>query len=150
MDDRAGPPMERAAAPQGGPGAAPGDARRKILIVDDSETVLLVERSLLSRSYRVVTARDGQEGVEKALAERPDLILMDVMMPRLNGFDAVRRLRAEPSTRRIPVIMVTTRGELGNVESGYESGCTEYVTKPFQGPELLAKVKSCLGDRGAP
>ena len=131
-------------APGGqGPGAA--RARRKVLVVDDSATVLLAERTLLSRSYEVVTARDGQEGVDKALAERPDLILMDVMMPRMNGFDAVARLRSHPATRLIPVIMVTTRGEMSNVESGYRSGCNDYVTKPFRGPELLAKVKSCLG-----
>jgi DNA-binding response OmpR family regulator len=118
---------------------------RKILIVDDSETVLLAERALLSRSYEVVVARNGEEGVEKALAERPDLILMDVVMPRMNGFDAVRRLRAQPATEHTPVIMVTTRGELANVESGYRSGCNDYLTKPFHGPELLAKVRSCLG-----
>jgi CheY-like chemotaxis protein len=142
MAERAEAP-KGSAAPQGG-GAAAAAARPKILAVDDSATVLLVERSLLSRSYDVVTAKNGEEGVAKAIAERPDLILMDVMMPRMNGFDAVRALRANPSTRRIPVIMVTTRGEAQNVESGYESGCTDYVTKPFDGPALLAKVKSRL------
>src|SRR5512138_2736244 len=123
--------LKRPATPQGSP--APAAGRRKILAVDDSETVLLVERSLLSRSYLVVTAKNGEEGVAKAIAEKPDLILMDVMMPRMNGFDAVRRLRSEPATRNIPVIMVTTRGEMQNVETGYESGCTDYVTKPFDG-----------------
>ncbi len=120
--------------------------RKKILLVDDSSTVLLMERMILSKSqYEVVEARDGQEGVEKALAEKPDLILMDVVMPRLNGFEAVRRLREEEATRSIPVIMVTTRGELESVESGYASGCSEYVTKPIDGLELLTKVRSCLG-----
>lgn len=119
--------------------------RRKILTVDDSTTVLLMERTLLSRSYEVISARDGQEGVEKALAERPDLILMDVMMPRMSGIDAVRKLRSTPETKHIPIIMVSTRGELKSIESGYESGCNDYVTKPFSGVELLAKVKSCLG-----
>lgn len=120
--------------------------RKKILLVDDSSTVLLMERMILSKSdYDVVTARDGLEGLEKARAERPDLILMDVVMPRMDGFEAVRQLRKEENTRKIPVIMVTTRGELKNVEAGYESGCNEYVTKPINGLELLAKVKSCLG-----
>jgi len=120
--------------------------RKKILLVDDSTTVLLMERMILAKSqYDLVEARDGQEGVEKALSEKPDLILMDVVMPRLNGFEAVKRLREEEATRSIPVIMVTTRGELESVESGYASGCSDYVTKPIDGLELLTKVRSCLG-----
>ncbi len=120
--------------------------RKKILIVDDSSTVLLMERMILAKDqYDVVTARDGQEGVEKALSERPDLILLDVVMPRMDGFAACRKLREHDETRSIPVIMVTTRGELASVESGYENGCSDYVTKPINGLELLAKVRSCLG-----
>jgi DNA-binding response OmpR family regulator len=120
--------------------------RKKILLVDDSSTVLLMERMILSKSeYDVVTARDGQEGVEKALTEKPDLILMDVVMPRMDGFEACKRLREQDGTKAIPVIMVTTRGELSSVESGYASGCNDYVTKPINGLELLAKVRSCLG-----
>jgi DNA-binding response OmpR family regulator len=120
--------------------------RKKILLVDDSSTVLLMERMILSKSeYDVVTARDGQEGVEKALTEKPDLILMDVVMPRMDGFEACRKLREQDDTKSIPVIMVTTRGELASVESGYSSGCNDYVTKPINGLELLAKVRSCLG-----
>jgi DNA-binding response OmpR family regulator len=113
--------------------------------VDDSETVRLLMRTLLSRDdYEVLTARDGQEGVEVALAEKPGLILMDMMMPRMNGLDAVVRLRSEASMRDVPIIMVTTRSELSRVESGFASGCTDYVVKPFGGVELLAKVRSCL------
>lgn len=120
--------------------------RKKILLVDDSSTVLLMERTILSKNeYDVLTAKDGQEGVDKAMAEHPDLILMDVVMPRMNGFEACRMLRERDETRSIPVIMVTTRGELESVESGYSSGCTDYVTKPINGLELLAKVRSCLG-----
>ncbi len=120
--------------------------RKKILLVDDSSTVLLMERMILSKNeYEVVTAKDGQEGVEKAISERPDLILMDVVMPRMDGFEACRKLRERDETRAIPVIMVTTRGELASVENGYTSGCTDYVTKPLHGLELLAKVRSCLG-----
>jgi CheY-like chemotaxis protein len=120
--------------------------RKKILLVDDSSTVLLMEKMILSKSeYDVVTARDGLEGVEKARAEKPDLILMDVVMPRMDGFEAVRKLREDDLTRSIPVIMVTTRGELQSVETGYASGCSDYVTKPINGLELLTKVRSCLG-----
>ena len=70
---------------------------------------------------------------------------MDVVMPRMDGFEACRRIREQEDTKAIPVIMVTTRGELQSVENGYSSGCTDYVTKPINGLELLAKVKSCLG-----
>ncbi len=120
--------------------------RKKILLVDDSMTVLLLERMILSKNeYDVVTAKDGVEGLEKAAAERPDLILMDVVMPRMDGFEACRRIREQDGTREIPVIMVTTRGELASVETGYASGCNDYVTKPINGLELLAKVRSCLG-----
>ncbi len=121
-------------------------SKKKILLVDDSSTVLLMEKMILAKNqYDVVEARDGQEGVAKALAEKPDLILMDVVMPKMDGFEAVKRLRAEAPTRSTPIIMVTTRGELESVESGYASGCTDYVTKPINGLELLAKVRSCLG-----
>ena len=120
--------------------------RKKILLVDDSSTVLLMERMILSKSqYDVVTAKDGVEGIEKAVAERPDLILMDVVMPRMDGFEACRKLREQDDTKAIPVIMVSTRGELASVETGYAAGCNEYVTKPINGLELLAKVRSCLG-----
>ena len=120
--------------------------RKKILLVDDSSTVLLMEKMILSKSeYDVVTARDGVEGVEKAKNEHPDLILMDVVMPRMDGFEAVRKLREDDATKAIPVIMVTTRGELQSVETGYASGCSDYVTKPINGLELLTKVRSCLG-----
>jgi DNA-binding response OmpR family regulator len=120
--------------------------RKKILLVDDSSTVLLMERMILSRSeFEVITAKDGVEGLEKARAERPDLILMDVVMPRMDGFEACRRLRQEPDINRIPIIMVTTRGELASMEAGFASGCSDYVTKPINGSELLTKVRSCLG-----
>ncbi len=120
--------------------------RKKILLVDDSSTVLLLERMLLSKSeYDVVTARDGLEGVEKAMSEKPDLILMDVMMPRMDGFEACRKLRAQDDTREIPVIMVTTRTELASMETGHVNGYDAYVTKPINGLDLLAKVRSCLG-----
>ena len=120
--------------------------RKKILLVDDSSTVLLMERMILSKSqYDVVTAKDGVEGIEKAVAEKPDLILMDVVMPRMDGFEACRKLREQDDTKEIPVIMVTTRGALASVETGYAAGCNEYVTKPINGLELLAKVRSCLG-----
>ena len=121
--------------------------RKKVLLVDDSSTILMVEQLVLAREpYTLITARDGQEAVAKALAERPDAIVMDAMMPRLDGFDAVRELRRREETRSIPVIMITTRGELDNVAAAFESGCNDFVTKPIDPPELLAKLRSLLGE----
>jgi DNA-binding response OmpR family regulator len=122
-------------------------SKKKILVVDDSSTVLLMERMILSqRSYEIITASDGEEGVDKARSERPDLVLMDVVMPRLDGFEACRRIRASEETRATPVIMVTTRGELWNMEQAYKSGCSDYIIKPIDGLELLEKVRNQIGD----
>ena len=125
------------------------DIQRKkvLLLVDDSKTILLMERMILGGgAYELITALDGEEAVEKARAELPDLILMDVVMPRMNGFEACRRIRSGVATADIPVIMVTTRGEIESIEAGYESGCADYVIKPIDAQELLAKVQSYLGE----
>ena len=120
--------------------------KKKILLVDDSRTSLFMERMILRQGpYDLVTANDGVEGVEQAKAEAPDLILMDVVMPRMTGFEALRALRKSPVTRSTPVILVTTRGEPANVEEGWEAGCSDYLTKPIDPEELLAKVRGCLG-----
>jgi CheY-like chemotaxis protein len=120
---------------------------KKILLVDDSQTVLLMERMILSSGhYELLTARNGLEGVERARAERPDLILLDVIMPHMNGLDALAAIRADESTRHIPVIMVTTRSEADSMETGYARGCNDYVTKPVNSNELLAKVRGLLGE----
>lgn len=118
---------------------------KKILLVDDSMTTLFMEEMILSSRYRLVKASNGEDAVAKALAESPDLILLDVIMPKMDGFEVCRRLRAEEATRLVPIIMVTTRGEGHNVERGYEAGCTDYVTKPINSIELLAKVQNYLG-----
>ena len=118
---------------------------KKILLVDDSSTVLLLHRMMLSHcGYELVTARDGQEALDKAVSERPDLIFLDVLMPRLDGFQTCRALRARSDMRDVPIILVTTRSEPHYVRQGYESGCTDYITKPFNGEALLAKVRSHL------
>ncbi len=121
--------------------------RKKILLVDDAETILMMERMILNKAgYELITAKNGEDAVSKAAAERPDLILMDVVMPKMNGFEACKQIRANEATKTIPIIMVTTRGEAESVESGFESGCDEYVTKPINGLEIVSKVKSALGE----
>jgi len=121
-------------------------SQKKILLVDDSNTVLMMHRMLLhGQPYELLFARDGREAVDKALEQKPDLIFMDVMMPKLNGMEACRELRTHPEMAGTPILLVTTRGEPHNVEAGYLAGCTEYITKPFDGAELLAKVRHYLG-----
>jgi CheY-like chemotaxis protein len=121
---------------------------KKILVVDDSKTALMMEREILQRRtpYQCVTASDGQEAVEKAQQEHPDLILMDVVMPRMNGFEACKLIRQGASTREIPIVLVTTRGEESYMEAGFQSGCNDYITKPVNGSELVALLQSYLGE----
>ncbi len=122
------------------------EGKKRILLVDDSQTALMIEKMLLAKaSYEVITARDGHEGVQKALSERPDLILMDVVMPTMTGLQACRVLRSHDATRTTPIILVTTRGEPATVEEGFASGCNDYVTKPINGLELLSKLRDQLG-----
>ena len=121
--------------------------RNKILLLDDSSTALLLARMILQgMAYDVVTARDGVEGLEKARQVQPDLILLDVMMPRMDGIEACQRLRGDPLTAEVSIIMVTTRGEEGIAEASYAYGCNEFVTKPVDAAELMAKVGNCLGE----
>jgi len=121
--------------------------RKKILLVDDSATILMMEKMILAKGpYDVLTAVNGEDAVSKALAEHPDMILLDVVMPTMDGFEACRRIRGHSATHGTPIIMVTTRGELGNVETGFESGCNDYVTKPINAAELMAKLRNYLGE----
>lgn len=120
--------------------------RKKILLVDDSSTALMTEKMIVKKlPCDVITASDGEEAVAKALSQRPDVIVMDVVMPKMGGFDACRALRAREETKSVPIIMVTTRGESQNVEIGYAAGCTDYLTKPINGPELISKLRAHLG-----
>jgi CheY-like chemotaxis protein len=120
---------------------------KRILLADDSLTAITMHRMILSGAgYDILTARDGQEAIDVATAERPDLILMDVVMPRKTGFEAVRALRKDDATKAIPVIMVTTRAEEKVVEICFQCGANDYVNKPVDGAALLAKVRSILGN----
>jgi DNA-binding response OmpR family regulator len=122
-------------------------SRKKILLVDDSNTILMMEKFILRNGpYELLTASNGEEGVRKATEQVPDLILLDVIMPKMGGFEVCRVIRDSEATKSIPIIMVTTRGEAANVEAGWANGCTDYVTKPINAIELLAKVRNFLGD----
>jgi CheY-like chemotaxis protein len=122
-------------------------SKKRILLVDDSNTVLMMHRMMLQEDYELIIARNGREGIEKTATSKPDLIFMDVVMPEMNGFEACKHLKSKPETRDIPVVMVTTRGEAVNVEAGYAAGCNDYVTKPFDPTELMTKLKNLLGEK---
>jgi len=115
---------------------------RKILIVDDEEDVLkIVEKRLKTDSYEVIKARDGKEAVERSMREKPDLIVMDVTMPKMNGFEATKILRSKLETAVIPIILLTARTDKENELKGLDAGADDYITKPFDGDKLLARVK---------
>jgi len=120
---------------------------KRILLADDSLTTLTMHRMILAGAgYELLTAKDGQEAVELATTHRPDLILMDVVMPRKTGFEAVRALRNQAETKAIPVIMVTTRAEPRVIEICFQCGCSDFINKPVDGAVLLAKVRNVLGN----
>jgi DNA-binding response OmpR family regulator len=122
-------------------------SQRKILLVDDSETFLLMEQRMLKpQAYQIITAKNGKEGIAKALEAKPDLILMDVVMPEMDGFTAVKRLREHQTLQATPIIMVTTQSEADSMEMGYQNGCNDYIVKPIDQLELVAKVQNLLGE----
>ncbi len=125
------------------------DTREKILIVDeeiDASTALRL--ALESEGYNVIEALDGYEGIRKAKSENPDVILLDIMMPGMDGFEACQLLKADPASRHIPIIMLTAKGEVDDKVEGLELGADDYVTKPFNLKELKARIRMVLR-RGA-
>jgi len=122
---------------------------KKILIVDDSKVAAMTQQVILRslRGCEVITAEDGIKGVERAVAEQPDLILMDIVMPRMNGFEACRLIRGHEATESIPIIMVTTRSESAHVDEGFASGCNDYIFKPIDATELLEKIEKLAEGR---
>ena len=117
----------------------------KILLVEDNEMNRdMLSRRLTKRGYEVVIAVDGAEGVAKARSERPDLILMDMSLPVLHGWDATRELRKDPETQSIPVIALTAHAMSGDREKALEAGCNDFDTKPFELPRLLEKMEKLL------
>jgi len=120
----------------------------KILIVDDEpDVVSTVEYRLKFADCQVVTASNGQEGLELAEAEKPDLILLDTNMPVMNGHEMLERLRADDGLKHVPVIMLTARCEPQDIAAASAHGVTDYVTKPFDFAELMAKIQATLKDK---
>ena len=125
-------------------------AHESILAVDDEEDILELLRYNLSREgYRVTPATTGEEAVRLALSLLPDLILLDLLLPGMDGLEVCRRLKADARTRSIPLIMLTAKGEEADIVAGLELGADDYVTKPFSPRVLLARIRTVLRRRSA-
>jgi len=117
----------------------------KILIADDDPIIIkLLQVNLEMEGYDVVTAQDGQDAVEKAGKENPDLVMLDIMMPRMDGWAARQALLADPALKDIPVIFLSARAQQADLRKGYEAGVAEYITKPFDPVDLLDVVQKVL------
>jgi DNA-binding response OmpR family regulator len=119
------------------------DSKGVVLVVDDTPANVTVLIELLQdEGYIIHEARDGQEALELVAATSPDLILMDINMPRLNGFEACRRLKANAATQDIPVVFISAWGELDDKINGFKAGGVDYITRPFQVEEVIARVRT--------
>ncbi len=121
------------------------DIRQKILIVDDEmDALLALKVALETQGYNIAEAKDGYEAIDKVRSEIPDLILLDLMIPGIDGFEVCRQLKSNPMYKHIPIIMLTARGEVDDKVEGIELGADDYVTKPFNLKELKARIKMIL------
>jgi DNA-binding response OmpR family regulator len=119
-----------------------------ILVVDDDPVIQkLLSVNFEMEGYRVLTASDGVEGLERVQEERPDLVLLDVMMPRMDGLEVARRLKADAATADIPVLLLSAKAQSTDIHGGLDAGADDYVTKPFDPLELLEKVATLLAAR---
>ena len=118
--------------------------RPTVLVVDDEPFNLSLMDGILSRDYNVKTAGNGQEALAQALAEPPDLILVDVMMPVMDGFEVCRRLKGNPATMHVPVIFVTAKNEIKDEELGFIVGASDFIHKPISAPIVAARVRTHL------
>jgi two-component system, cell cycle response regulator DivK len=121
-------------------------SRRRILVVEDNpDNMTLIVDVLTSLNYEVLQATDGQRGVEIVDEERPDLVLMDLSLPKMDGWTATRTLKAEHDLKEIPIIALTAHAMVGDRERAMEAGCDDYVSKPINLQELATKLKKFLG-----
>jgi DNA-binding response OmpR family regulator len=117
---------------------------KRVLIIDDDASVLETLAEMLKDHYQPLTASSGKEGIQIAVRDAPEVILLDVNMPEMDGWEVCQRLREQPATRSIPVVMLTTAADLDDRVKGFDLGADDYVTKPFQVRELLARVRARL------
>ena len=118
----------------------------KILLVEDNEMNRdMLSRRLMRKKFEVVIAVDGAEGVDMSISEAPDIILMDMSLPMLDGWQATKKIKADPQTKNIPVIAMTAHAMAGDREKCLQAGCDDYDTKPVEFPRLLDKIKNLIG-----
>ena len=123
----------------------------KILLVEDNEMNRdMLSRRLMRKDFEVVMAVDGQQGIDMAASEKPDLILMDISLPVVNGWDATRGIRANPETAKIPIIALTANAMAGDRDEALAAGCDDYDTKPVELPRLLEKIGTLLNKTKSP
>jgi DNA-binding response OmpR family regulator len=122
------------------------DSPRTVIVIaeDDPDILQLVAIRLERSGYEVHRARDGEQALELVSEHIPDLVVLDVLMPKLTGLDVTRRIRADPATREIPVILLTARVEEGDIKQGFEAGATDYLKKPFSPHELQERVMAII------
>lgn len=119
---------------------------KKVLIADDEQNIVISLEFLLAREgFQVLVAQDGEEALAKARAEKPDLVLLDVMMPKVNGFDVCQALRADPELSAVRILMLTAKGRETEISKGLGLGADAYMTKPFSTKELVVQVRALLG-----
>jgi len=117
----------------------------KILVVDDEVNITqILEFSIGAEGFEVITAQNGEEAIERARRERPDLIILDIMMPKIDGYEACRILKANPLTKNIPVVLLTAKGRDIDRRLGYEVGATDYIVKPFSPNKLIERIHRLL------
>ncbi len=121
------------------------DEKQKILVVDDEQVNLQMLVSLLSSEYRVLVAKNGTQALTVVKSNKPDLILLDIMMPQMDGYEVCRQVKEEHASREIPVIFLTARQDAESETQGFELGAVDYITKPFHGTTVRARVQTHLG-----
>jgi len=120
-------------------------SRGKVLVVDDEEYIQhILNFSFGAEGYDVVTAADGEEAIKKAKSEKPDIIVLDIMMPKMDGYEACKRLKTDPSTKSIPVILLTAKGREVDRKLGAQAGADDYVVKPFSPGRLIERVEGMM------
>ena len=125
-------------------------SRGRILVVDDEIYIVhILDFSLGMEGYEVVTALDGEEGLQKAIEFKPDLIVLDIMMPKMDGYETCKALKADERTKNVPVILLSAKGRNVDMQTGYDVGADEYITKPFSPRKLVDRINTMLGQADA-